>query len=126
MSSNDTTKTKSDTVSQWTEYDITLMANLIPLLYKDVLRLDSCRADAKILDSINYIMWEIITDQKVSLEMQYGIINILNAKMDRYKFIIDIKDKRIKLVKKRSFWRGFSRGLAVGGGTILLVLLILL
>ena len=118
-------QSNNDTVHSWNSEEVELMANLIPLLYKDVLRYDSCRSDAKILDSMVMSLNFIIEAFKVSDTLQAQIITKLNLQLDEHNLILERQEKKIKLIKKASFWRGFKWGSGVTG-TIIIVLLVII
>jgi uncharacterized coiled-coil protein SlyX len=102
------------------------MANLIPLLYKDVLRYDSCQSDAKVLDSMVMSLNFIIDEFKISDTLQAQIISNLNLQLEEHNLILSRQEKKIKLIKKEAFWRGFKWGSGVTGAIILVVFIILL
>lgn len=109
--------------SSWTENDIQLMAELIPLLYKDVLRLDSCRADAAILDSMNRNLQDQLMFADNEIMILDSMIAASNSVMNQQEIKLGRKEKEIVLVKKRSFWNGLKVGV---GGTVVVILLFVL
>ena len=117
-------KESYQTASSWTNADIEIMVELIPLLYKDVLRLDSCRSDASVLDSMNKSLEGIILGLHLSGDIQDSLISGLNNQLVNYQVLVDIKENQIKLVKKKSFWNGIKTGSGVTA--IILFVIILL
>lgn len=118
------TRSQSDTTS-CDRYECSLMRELIPLMYKDVLRLDSCRADAAILDSMNVELNKIIDSYALSEQQYEYLVSDLNSIVEQYQLQAKQIKGRVKIEKKRSFWNGF----AWGSGSVLtfqLVLLVLL
>ena len=126
LAGNSYTKSQVDTTiyQDLTSEDVELALDLIPKLYKDVLRLDSCRSDADVLDSINGGLERIIWEQSISSDMQDSIIYGLNNHLDKYIVLVDSKTKQIKVVKKKAFWNGIKWGSGVTAA-ILIVILIL-
>lgn len=114
----------SDT-QKWTEKDIQLMADLIPILYKEVLRLDSCVADGKVLDSINVKLNEIISSYETSEKIKDEIISNLNAQINQLGYMIKLKDDEVVATRKKYFWRGFGYGALSGFGIIIVMTLLL-
>ena len=110
----------------WQSSEVELMANLIPILYKDVLRLDSCKADAKILDSLNNVLEDIVEEHEITIEMQDEMVRLLNIKTDEMDLMFKRKNEQIKLIKKKSYWRGFKHGSGVTVGVLLILTIIIL
>ena len=121
QSGKDTT-TSSDT-QEWTKDEIQLMEELIPLLYKDVLRLDSCVAVSEIKDSMVVKLNEIIDSHEISSEMKDYIIQNLNLQIEEFEIIMSRHDGNLKLVRKKSFWNGFKFGYPSGIATVLLIII---
>lgn len=113
----------SDTLNEWTDHEVKLMANLIPILYKEVLRLDSCVADGQIQDSMIVSLNNIIDEYEVTVELKEEIIRNLNEQIKEYKLQLEIKNDIITGVKKESFWRGFRWG---SSGAVAIILIIIL
>lgn len=118
--------TKDSSNTEWSEAEIALMVELIPILYKEALRLDSCEADAAILDSMNKSLTNIIYSYALSEASQKKVINKLNSVIGEKDIMLQRADNRVKLVKKKSFWNGFKWGSGVTGGFVLIILILLL
>lgn len=119
--SQSVTEVKSDTLKEWTTDEVYVMTQLIPLLYKDVLRLDSCIADAEVLDSMVVSLNNLISQYRISGSVQDEIIANLNYQISEYSLILERKDDQIVLVKKKSFWSGFKWGIGVETVAILII-----
>jgi predicted P-loop ATPase/GTPase len=118
------TKSQVDTTTFPNQQDVELMMQLIPELYRDVLRKDSCIADAIILDSMVRSLNVILDTHVISEDLMDQMIDGLNKIIEEKNYVIDRRDDQIVLVKKQSFWRGFKWGSGVTGVILILILIL--
>ncbi len=122
--SQEDTKTSSDTTLR--TQDVELTYDLLLILYKQDLRLDSCEADAKVMDSMRVQLERILFETEITKDVLKEKIKNLNGMLHNYKIKVSNKEKEIKIVRKKSFWKGFWWGSGSTVATLTVIAVIIL